>query len=163
MRNPLKGYAFVVDVATTPRHYDVQGHLNNGAAVLLFNSVRLRYVQELLLAGGGGGLVAEGQVVGVRELVCRYESEARPGEELRGGCRVLGRSRRSWLYDQVLVTGERLVARCRVVECVIRDGAAVEVPAAFWRIVEAAEGRAMGPGPLPGPRTDWEAVPARRT
>ena len=163
MTDPLAAFPLAVDVATTPRHYDEQGHLNNGAAVLLFNGLRRRYVQELLALHGGAGLVAAGEVVGVRELACRYESEARPGEDLRGGCRVLGRSRRSWLYDQLLVTGERIVARCRVIECVIRDGAAVEVPAAFWRIVEAAEGRTMGPGPLPGPRTDWEAATDRPT
>jgi hypothetical protein len=80
-----------------------------------------------------------------------------PSEELRGGCRVLGRSRRSYLFDEVLVAGERVVARARVLECVIdREAArAVEIPAEFWSIFESLEGRAMPPGPLPFPRTDW--------
>ena len=98
-------------------------------------------------------------VIGVREMVCSYVTEAMPAEELRGGCRVLGRSRRSYLFDEVLAAGERVVARVRVLECMIdrEAGRAIDIPESFWSIFERMEGRSMPPGPLPFPRTDWTA------
>jgi acyl-CoA thioesterase FadM len=149
------GYPVVMTVDVPEGGYDEQGHLNNVAVLELFQQLRRRYIM-------GAGQVRretlpDGLVVGVREMVCSYVTEAMPSEELRGGCRVLGRSRRSYLFDEVLVAGERVVARARVLECVIdREAArAVEIPAEFWSIFERLEGRAMPPGPLPFPRTDW--------
>jgi acyl-CoA thioesterase FadM len=151
----LAAYPCVADVQPPPEAYDEQGHLNNVAYLQLFEKLRRRYMFE------GGRLRREmlpaGLVVGVRELVCRYESEAMPGEKLVGGCRVLGRTERSYLFDEILVAPDRVVARARVLECVIdRDrGVAVPIPAEFWALFERVEGRAMPPQPLPFPRTAW--------
>jgi acyl-CoA thioesterase FadM len=151
----LAAYPCVADLSPPAEAYDEQGHLNNVAYLQLFEKLRREYMFV------GGRLRREmlplGLVVGVRELICRYESEALPGEALRGGCRVVGRTERSYLFDEILVSGERVVARARVLECVIdRDrGRAVPIPHEFWALFERVEGRAMPPGPLPFPRTEW--------
>ena len=149
------GYPFVDDVDVPESAYDEQGHLNNVAVLRLFEQLRRNYMAAT------GGLHREflpaGLVIGVREMVCSYVTEAMPSEELRGACRVLGRSRRSYLFDEVLAAGDRVVARVRVLECVIEReaGRAIEIPEEFWSIFERMEGRSMPPGPLPFPRTDW--------
>jgi acyl-CoA thioesterase FadM len=149
------GYPLVTVVDVPATAYDEQGHLNNVAVLKLFEQLRRRYMLET------GHLRREmlppGMVVGVREMVCSYVTEALPSEELHGGCRVLGRSRRAYLFDEVLAAEERVVARARVLECVVDRGAgrAIEIPAEFWAIFEKIEGREMPPGPLPFPRTAW--------
>jgi acyl-CoA thioesterase FadM len=149
------GYPVVARVDVPEGAYDEQGHLNNVAVLALFEQLRRRYMM------GAGQLrremLPEGLVVGVRELVCSYVTEAMPTEELHGGCRVLGRSQRAYLFDEVLAAGERVVARARVLECVIdrAAGRAMEIPDDFWAVFERLEGRSMPPGPLPFPRTPW--------
>ena len=149
------GYPVVDTVDVPESAYDEQGHLNNVAVLQLFEQMRRKY----MLATGRlrREMLPPGFVVGVREMVCSYVTEALPSEVLRGGCRVLGRSRRSYLFDEVLAVDERVVARARVLECMIdrSAGRAVEIPEAFWSIFERIEGRPMPPGELPFPRTDW--------
>ena len=161
------GYTVVTTVDVPEAAYDEQGHLNNVAVLRLFEQLRRQYML------GAGQLrremLPDGLVVGVREMVCSYVTEAMPTEELRGGCRVLGRTNRSYLFDEILAavptvgssgrsSGERVVARARVLECVIdrAAGRAVVIPAEFWSVFERLEGRAMPPGTLPFPRTDWD-------
>jgi acyl-CoA thioesterase FadM len=162
----LAAYPCTADVSPPAEAFDEQGHLNNVAYLELFATLRRQYMFN------GGRLRREmlpvGLVVGVRELICRYESETMPGESLTGGCRVLGRSERSYLFDEILVAAPtvgssgdsaegRVVARARVLECVIdrERGVALPIPAEFWAFIERVEGRAMPAGPLPFPRTDW--------
>src|SRR5260221_11418527 len=95
----LAGYPAQLSIRPRENHYDIQGHLNNVAAVRIFQDVRVWYMSSLVRPVVGG-LVARGYVVGVRELVTSYVTEARPGEQLFGGCRILGRSRRSWCFDE---------------------------------------------------------------
>jgi acyl-CoA thioesterase FadM len=164
--NPLDGYTAILDITPPEAAYDEQGHLNNVEVLRLFETLRRHYMFQ------AGGLrrqhLGEGLVVGVREMVCSYVTEAMPGEALVGGCRVLGRSERSYLFDEVIVAtstvgssgrpdADRVVARARVLECVIDRalGTAISIPPAFWAVIEGVEGRAMPPGPLPFPRTDW--------
>jgi acyl-CoA thioesterase FadM len=151
----FEGYPHVAVVEVPEGAYDEQGHLNNVAVLRLFEQLRRQY----MFATGHlrREMLPPGTVVGVREMVCSYVTEAMPSEELRGGCRVLGRSHRSYLFDEVLAAGDRVVARVRVLECVIdrAAGRAIEIPADFWSIFERMEGRPMPPGPLPFPRTDW--------
>jgi acyl-CoA thioesterase FadM len=152
----LHAYPLAVTIPQSPEHYDVQGHLNNVQAIELFQLLRVLYMGRIV-GRRRIGLVAKDHVVGVRELVASYVTQAHPGEQLFGGCRMLGRSTRAWLFDEVIVTADRLVARCRVVECAIKDGRAVPVPKAFWEVIEEAEGRAMPIGDLPIGRTPWDA------
>ena len=155
MSDPLAAYTVAVDIDAPPDHFDEQGHLNNVGFLRLFEKLRREYMFN------SGRLRREmlpvGLVVGVRELVCRYEAEVMPGQPLRGGCRVLGRSQRSYLFDEALAVGDRIVARCRALECVIdrEQGKAVPIPSEFWALFERVEGRAMPPGKLPFPRSDW--------
>jgi acyl-CoA thioesterase FadM len=149
------GWPLRWEVAHDDGHYDVQGHLNNVAALEIFQELRVRYMGGLV-GRREMGLVARDHVVGVRELVTSYITEARPGEPLVGHCRILGRSRRSWAFDEVITTGERVVARCRVVECAIGDGRAIEVPEPFWARVQQVEGRELPVRELPVGRTPWE-------
>jgi acyl-CoA thioesterase FadM len=104
------------------------------------------------------GALTAGHVIGVRELVTTYVTEAHPGEQLYAGCRILGRSRRSYLFDEVLATADRVVSRMRVLECVISGGRAIEIPAGFWAAVEVVEGRTMPIRELPIGRTPWEEI-----
>lgn len=152
----LDAYTLVVDVDVPAAAYDEQGHLNNVAVLDLFEKLRRQYM--LQAARLRRDHIPDGYVVGVREMVCSYVSEALPGEQLRGGCRVLGRQRRSYLFDEVLVAADdRVVARARFLEVVIdrAAGKAVEIPDPLWRYIEGIEGRSMPPGPLPFPRTEW--------
>ena len=161
---PLDGYAVVLDITPDDSAYDEQGHINNVEVLKLFETLRRHYIFQT------GKLrrqhLGEGLVVGVREMVCSYVTEAYPGEALVGGCRVVGRSERSYLFDEIVVAADthrvaadthRVVARARVLECVIdRElGKSISIPPAFWSMIEKVEGRAMLPGPLPFPRTDW--------
>jgi acyl-CoA thioesterase FadM len=153
--NPLDGYTVTLDITPPEAAYDEQGHLNNVAVLQLFETLRRHYMFQT------GKLrrehLGEGLVVGVREMVCSYVTEAMPSEALVGGCRVIGRSNRSYLFDEIICAGDRVVARARVLECVIdRElGAAIAIPAAFWSVIEQVEGQAMPPGQLPFPRTEW--------
>ncbi|MFL6239749.1 MAG: acyl-CoA thioesterase [Actinomycetes bacterium] len=149
------GYPVVTTVDVPAGAYDEQGHLNNVAVLSLFEKLRRHYM--LKTGRLRREMLPPGIVIGVREMVCSYVTEALPSEGLHGACRVLGRSRRSYLFDEVLTAGERVVARARVLECVIdrEAGRAIEIPADFWAIFERMEGREMPPGPLPFPRTDW--------
>jgi acyl-CoA thioesterase FadM len=162
----LDGYTLVTDLDVPASAYDDQGHLNNVAVLELFEKLRRQYMLQK------GRLrrehIPQGYVVGVREMVCSYVSEAMPGEPLRGGCRVVGRHRRSYLFDEIIVaagmaaaasplSGERVVARGRFLEVVIdrAQAKAVEIPETLWSYIEAVEGRRMEPGPRPFPRTEW--------
>jgi acyl-CoA thioesterase FadM len=153
--DPLAAYTVAVDIDVPDDHFDEQGHLNNVGFLRLFERLRREYMF------GAGRLRREalpgGLVVGVRELVCRYEAEVMPGQGLRGGCRVLGRSERSYLFDEILAVDDRVVARCRVLECVIDRGRgkAVPIPDEFWALFERIEARTMPPAKLPFPQSDW--------
>jgi len=151
----LDGYTLVTDIDVPESAYDDQGHLNNVAVLQLFEKLRRQYMLQK------GRLRREhippGYVVGVRERVCSYVPEAMRGEQLRGGCRVVGRNRRSYLFDEIIVASTRVVARGRFLEVVIdrAQAKAVEIPDTLWTYIESVEGRRMEPGPLPFPRTDW--------
>lgn len=156
MPDPLAGYTATTLLHPDDSAYDMQGHLNNAAIVRLFSDLRMHYMQS---AGEvrRGQLVPDGVVVGVRELFVRYESEGLPGEPLRGGCSIVARSRRAYLFDEVLASDDRVIARARVVEVVIdrAAGRAIEIPEPLWAWIERVEGRAMPAGELPVPRVDW--------
>jgi acyl-CoA thioesterase FadM len=152
----LAGYTLIVDLDVPSSGFDEQGHVNNVAVLELFQVLRRRYMGDVI-GRRDSGLIPADAVVGVRELICRYESELMPGEAVRGGCRIVGRSERSYLFDEQLVVGERVIARCKVLECVVDRSAAraMPIPETLWTAIEAAEGRAMAPGALPFPRSDW--------
>jgi acyl-CoA thioesterase FadM len=159
MPDPLAGYTAQTILEPGESAYDMQGHLNNAAIVGLFSELRMFYMREI--AGGiRRHLVPDGVVVGVRDLFVRYESEGMPGEQVRGGCRIVGRSNRAYLFDEIIAAGNRVIARAAVVECVIdrAAGKAIEVPAALWEWFESVEGRSMPVAPLPVPRLDWSAL-----
>lgn len=153
----LAGYPVAMKVDPRPEHYDTQGHLNNVAAIRIFQDIRVIYMRDRV-GRRRLNLLPREYVIGVRELVTSYLTEARPGEQLYAGCRVLGRSRRSWCFDEVITTADRVVARLRLIECAISEGKAIEVPAALWAAVEAVEGRDLPVRELPVGRTPWDVT-----
>ena len=153
----LEGYPAALQITPRPDHYDVQGHLNNAAAIRIIQDLRVTYMRDVLGRRRIEGM-ARGHIVGVREMVTSYIAQAHPGEQLYGGCRILGRSRRSWCFDELICTADRVVVRCRLIECAIHDGRAVEVPADFWAAVEQAEGRELPIRELPVGRTPWDVM-----
>jgi acyl-CoA thioesterase FadM len=152
----LAGYPLVTDLDVPESGFDEQGHLNNVAVLELFQVLRRRYMGDLI-GRRDSGLIPVDAVVGVREVICRYEAELLPGEAVRGGCRIVGRSERAYLFDEVLVVDDRVIARCKVLECVVDRPAAraMPIPETLWSAIEATEGRRMAPGTLPFPRSDW--------
>ncbi len=160
MPDPLDGY-YVAPAPTTDAHYDMQGHLNNAAALSLFNDLRIGYITHVVGGAWPAGLDMGNRIFAVADLFCSFLSEGFPGESYLGGTRIIGRTRVAWCYDQVLVAeaDRRVLARARVVHLVVdrAAGGVVPVPEEFWALVEQAEGHPIPPAAqLPVPRLTWD-------
>ncbi len=86
---------------------------------------------------------------GARRVTTVLSSECFPGDRLRRGIRVLGRSARTFTFEVVLWqadTGVEVV-RSEIVMVTVdrKSGTAVQIPAGFWAGVEEREGRSIAP------------------
>jgi acyl-CoA thioesterase FadM len=150
------GYRFVVPVELKPDDFDAQGHLNNASTVRLFNDVRIAYVRGEVGDEWVEILRRDRLVVAAREVHVLYESEGLPDEEFVGAMRYVRREGKAAVLEQRLVeaaTG-RPVARAWVVQLLVCDGRVVDWPDAYFRRVEAIEGRSIPVGPR-RPASDW--------
>lgn len=138
------GFAVVFDVEPIAIDADThQAHLNNSAAVRMFNELRVAYVAAHLAPDWPRHLRRGGMTVVVRDLRVEYQSEASMDERFVGATRWAARRGKSGLVEQRLVeqATARPVARAWVVQLYLGATGAVEsFPDWFWDLVEATEG-----------------------
>jgi len=144
-----QAFKYVVSCRPRDEDYDFVGHLNNAAIARVLADARAEWFSGLEGRAPGGAFI-------VRKVTIWYESESRPGEELRCGVLALSRSNRSLLLQQMLWSepDQRAVARAEAVHLCFDQAARKAVP--VWpELIAAVEKRQEGPLPIinsmPGP------------
>jgi acyl-CoA thioesterase FadM len=155
------GYASVFDVEPVDADRDeYQDHLNNTAAVRMFNELRVAYVASCLAPRWPKFLRAENLTVVVRELHVLYEREGWMHERYVGATRYSQRRGKAAIVEQRLVEASeaRPLARTWVVQLLVGDEQAQRWPDWFWTLVAEAQGE-----PVPivdaAPRPAWGPTP----
>ena len=152
-----EGFRYVADVTTIDADHDEwQDHLNNGAAVRMFNDLRMAYVATNLAPDWVAYIWKQQLSVVVRELHVQYESEGRISEGFVGGTRISRRQGKAGFIEQRLVEARdaRPVARAWIVQLLVGDGRATDWPDWYWERVAGVEG---APVPIvePTPRAPF--------
>ena len=122
-------------------------HLNNGAAVRMFNEVRVAYTARHHAPDWPRHVRRMGGMVVVRELHVRYDREGMIHERFVAGMRIVQRRGRAAVVDQALVEADSgaSVARAWVVMLHLdATGAVIDFPDLYWDLVAGVEG-----GPVP--------------
>jgi acyl-CoA thioesterase FadM len=151
-----RGFRVVFDVESIPSDADAyQDHLNNHAAVRMFNELRIAYVASELAPDWPRFIRRTRSTVVVRELHVEYQSEGQVHERFVGGTRWAGRRGKSGLVEQHLVeaTTGRPLARAWVVQLFIGPDGVDAFPEWLWSRIGEVEG-----GPVPvvdAPRRPW--------
>ena len=155
-----EGFALVLDVDPIPSDADLhQDHLNNHAAVRMFNELRIAYVASELAPDWPRFIRRSNSTVVVRELHVEYESEGWMHERYVGATRWSARRGKSGLVEQRLVeaaTG-RPLARAWVVQLLVGTDGVEPFPDWYWERLAEVEG-----GPirvLEATRRDWDVAP----
>ena len=118
-------------------------HLNNAAAVRMFNEVRVAYTARHLAPEWPRHVRRIGGRVVVRELHVRYDREGTVDERFVAGMRVVARRGKASVVDQALVeaTSGASLARAWVVMLHLDGtGAVVAFPDLYWDLVAEVEG-----------------------
>ncbi|MCJ7436765.1 MAG: hypothetical protein MUP97_03255 [Acidimicrobiia bacterium] len=155
-----EGFAVVFDVDPIPSDADLhQDHLNNHAAVRMFNELRIAYVASELAPEWPRFIRRSNSTVVVRELHVEYESEGLMHERFVGGTRWSGRRGKSGVVEQRLVeaTTGRPLARAWVVQLLVGSEGVEPFPDWYWERLADVEG-----GPirvLEATRRDWGVAP----
>lgn len=100
------------------------------------------------LARAREGLAPTSVGPAMRRVSYSLDSECMPGQALRRGIRVAGRSRRACTFEAALwhaESGEMVHAAEMVTVFVDPQKGAVEIPEDFWASVERLEGRSIQP------------------
>jgi acyl-CoA thioesterase FadM len=157
-----EGFRAVFDVEPVESDRDVyQDHLNNTAAVRMFNELRVAYVASYLAPDWVRYMRRNGNTVVVREIHALYESEGWMHERFVGGIRWAERRGKAGLVEQRLVeaTTGRGLARAWVVQLMVAAEGVAAFPDFFWDLVAAVEG-----APIPtadvSSRTPWGPPPS---
>jgi len=150
------GFHFVCDVEPIPSDADAyQDHLNNHAAVRMFNELRIAYVASELAPDWPRHIRRTGSTVVVRELHVEYQSEGGMHERFVGATRWGARRGKSGLVEQHLVEAEtgRPLARAWVVQLFVGPEGVEAFPEWLWERIGEVEG-----GPIPvldAARREW--------
>jgi acyl-CoA thioesterase FadM len=137
------GFRVVLDVESIPSDADAyQDHLNNHAAVRMFNELRIAYVAAELAPDWPRFIRRNGSTVVVRELHVEYQSEGRMHERFVGATRWGGRRGKSGLVEQRLVeaTTGRPLARAWVVQLYVGPDGVEAFPEWLWDRIGEVEG-----------------------
>jgi acyl-CoA thioesterase FadM len=150
------GYRAVFDVDPVDADRDTyQDHLNNTAAVRMFNELRIAYVASRLAPAWPRHVRRGNLAVVVRESHVLYESEGWMHERFVGATRVAERRGKAGILEQRLVeaTSARPVARAWFVQLLVAVEGVVDWPEWYWGMVAEVEGApvpvATGPARLP--------------
>ncbi|MBM3671505.1 MAG: hypothetical protein FJW86_04910 [Actinobacteria bacterium] len=139
-----EGFATVFDVIPEPDDADeYQDHLNNTAAVRMFNDLRIAYVATKFAPDWPRFVRRQEMTLVVRELHVSYESEGWMHERYVGATRVEQRRGKSLILDQRLVeaTTGRSLARAWALQLLIgAEGKVIAFPDLYFDMVEAAQG-----------------------
>jgi len=141
------GYRVLFDVEPVPEDADeFQDHLNNSAAVRMFNELRMAYVAARLAPDWPRHVRRSSLTVVVRELHVAYDSEGWMHEHYVGAMRLAQRRGKAGVVEQALVeagTG-RSLARAWLVQLLVSADGAIEWPDWYWDMIATVEG-----GPTP--------------
>ena len=151
-----EGFRAVFDVDPIAADEDVhQDHLNNTAAVRMFNELRIAYVAAHLAPDWPRHIRRVGATVVVRELHVEYQSEGWMHERYVGATRWAARRGKSGLIEQRIVeaTTARPLARAWVVQLLVGDEGVAEFPDWYWEMVATVEGGPLAS--LDGTRRVW--------
>jgi acyl-CoA thioesterase FadM len=152
------GYAAVFDVDPLDSDRDqYQDHLNNHAAVRMFNELRIAYVAAGLAPDWPRHVRRQNLAVAVRELHVLYESEGWMHERYVGATRVAQRRGKAVVVEQRLVEadGGRPLARAWVLQLLVdATGAVLAWPDWFFELAAGVEGAAIPVVEHP-PRPPW--------
>jgi acyl-CoA thioesterase FadM len=138
------GFTVVFDVDAVDADRDeYQDHLNNTAAVRMFNELRIAYVAARLAPRWPKYVRREGMAVVVRELHVLYEREGWMHERYVGATRYAQRRGKAAIVEQRLVeaSGAEPLARAWVVQLLVgSDGRVTDWPAWFWAMLHEVQG-----------------------
>jgi len=146
--------AFDVDVLDDDRD-EYQDHLNNTAAVRMFNELRIAYVAARLAPRWPKYVRGAGLTIAVRELHVLYESEGWLHEGYVGATRVAQRRGRAVVVEQRLVEAAtaRPLARAWVLQLLLGGDGVLDWPDWFFDLVAEVQG---APVPVvPATRPPW--------
>jgi acyl-CoA thioesterase FadM len=151
------GYRYVADLEVVDADHDEwQDHLNNTAAVRMFNDLRMSYVATNLSPDWVAYVWKHQLTVVVRELHVLYESEGRIDERFVGAERISRRQGKAGIIEQRVVEAEtaRPFARAWIVQLLVEGGRVTDWPEWYWERVADIEG---GPIPIvePTPRAPF--------
>lgn len=152
------GFRVCFDVEPIEEDRDVfLDHLNNAAAVRMFNEVRVAYTARHLSPAWPRYVRRIGGSVVVRELHVRYDREGMVHERFVAGMRVVQRRGKAAVVDQALVetTSGASLARAWVVMLHLdAHGVVAAFPDLYWDLVAEVEGAPV-PVVAGAPRPPW--------
>jgi acyl-CoA thioesterase FadM len=151
-----EGFQAVFDVDAIAADADrYQEHLNNTAAVRMFNELRIAYVASRVAPDWPRFIRRGGYTVVVRELHVEYQTEGWMHDRFVGATRWTHRRGKSGLVEQRLVeaTTARPIARAWVVQLLVGADGVEPFPDWFWEMVAAVEGAPIGE--LDATRRPW--------
>ena len=138
------GLTVVFDVDPVDADRDeYQDHLNNTAAVRMFNELRTAYVASRLAPRWPKYIRREGITVVVRELHVLYEREGWMHERYVGATRYVERRGKAAIVEQVLLEASAAapLARAWIVQLLVgSEGRATAFPEWFWEMVHDVQG-----------------------
>ncbi len=137
------GYRVIFDVVPMPEDADeYQDHLNNSAAVRMFNELRMAYVAARL-APDWPRFVRRGNLaVVVRELHVAFESEGWMHERYVGGTRISQHRGKAGIHEQRLVEAStgRPLASAWLVQLLVGSDGVIDWPDWYWEKIAEVEG-----------------------
>lgn len=150
------GFGTLFDLLPIPDDADeYQDHLNNTAAVRMFNDLRIAYVAARFAPGWPRHMRSNRLTLVVRELHVSYDSEGWMHERYVGASRVEHRRGKAVILNQRLVeaTTGRSLARAWVLQLLLSPERVIEFPDLYLDMVEKVQG---APVPrLEASRTEW--------
>ena len=149
------GYRVCFDVEPIPEDADqFQDHLNNSAAVRMFNELRMAYVAARLAPDWPRHIRRSKLTVVVRELHVAYDSEGWMHECYVGAVRISQRRGKAGVVEQALVEADtgRSLARAWLVQLLVSGDGVIEWPEWYWEMIATVEGG-------PTPEVDVARVP----
>ena len=154
------GYPVVFDVEALDADRDeFQDHLNNIAAVRMFNELRTAYVAARYAPDWPRYVRRGGLTVAVRELHIAYESEGWMHERYVGATRVAQRRGKAVVLEQRLVEAStaRPLARAWILQLLVGADGVTDWPDWYFDLVAEVQG-----APVPAvaaTRTPWGPPP----